>query len=256
MTTICVNGNKMYADGQMTGQHISSYTTKKIVNLGTAIVGGAGRWSHVVKFHQWVYENLLAEQAKTEHPYVQISMPEDMVDDDFLGLVLYPDGTVLQFEGSKDSYEVQQPCSIGSGADFAVACLHNGLSGEEAIATAIHFDTGSGGEIQVESFEEEEELTEADIRAMSHEDLLKLVLGGEGDVEDELTEVESTPALDRIHQEILSNEGMESVEDFVKETECLSSLKCLATHYEIKYSHNIGIEKLRQRILDFLEKED
>lgn len=178
MTTIAVVDNKVYGDGQMTSHRIGSYRTKKIANFGVAIVAGAGRWSHVVKFQQWVYENLLAEQAQMDHPEVAIAMPEKMVDDEFLGLVLYKDGTLLKFEGCDNSYEVEQPCAIGSGEDFAIACLHNGLSGEDAIKTAIHFDIGSGGEIQVETFEEEEELTEEDIRAMSHEKLLSFVLGG------------------------------------------------------------------------------
>jgi len=63
-------------------------------------------------------------------------------------------------------------------------------------------------------------------------------------------------ALDRIHSEILENDGVESIVDFVKSTSCESSLRCLAVHYGIKFSHNIGIEKLRQRILDFLNEED
>ncbi|CAM0058456.1 head maturation protease [Vibrio phage K460] len=63
-------------------------------------------------------------------------------------------------------------------------------------------------------------------------------------------------ALDRIHSEILENEGVETITDFVKITPCESSLHCLAVHYEIKFAHNIGIEKLRQRILDFLNEED
>lgn len=265
MTTIAVVDNKVYGDGQTTAHRITGYNTKKIVNFGGAIVAGAGRWSHVVKFQQWVYENLIAEQAQMDHPEVRIAMPEKMVDEDFLGLVLYQDGTLLKFEGCDNSYEVQQPHAIGSGEDFAIACLHNGLSGEQAIETAIYFDTGSGGEIQVEGFDEEEELTEEDIRAMSHEDLLKLVLGGDGEEEEEVTILASesvgediivNKALGRIHSEILENDGIESIVDFVRSTSCESSLRCLAVHYEVKFAHNIGIEKLRQRILDFLNEED
>lgn len=133
MTTILVKDNKMFGDGQMTGGYISSYQTKKVVNFGGAIVGGAGRWSHVVKFHQWVYDNLLAEVAQQDHPYVTIAMPEKMVDDDFLGLVLYPDGKLIQFEGCDNSYEVEQPAAIGSGAEFAIAAAWNGIDGSNAL---------------------------------------------------------------------------------------------------------------------------
>lgn len=192
MTTILVNDNKMYGDGQMTGQHISSYKTKKIVNFGSAIVGGAGRWASVVKFHQWVYENLIAQVAQEDHPLANIMMPEDMVEDDFMGLVLYQDGTVVMFEGCKNAFEHEQPVAIGSGADFAIACAHNGLDGKVAIETAAYFDTGTGGEIQVESFEEEEPIvsveemqdwTKEEILAYLSGEVDKLV-GEVGDSED------------------------------------------------------------------------
>ena len=173
MTTILVKDNTMFGDGQCTGQYISSYNTKKIANFGSAIVGGAGRWSSVVKFQQWVYEILTAQAAQEDHPFASVMMPEDMVEDDFIGVVLYPDGVVIMFEGCKNSYEHEQPLAIGSGADFAIACAHNGLDGETCIKTAIHFDTGSGGEIQVEGFAEEEPIVSVeDMQDWSKEEIL------------------------------------------------------------------------------------
>lgn len=59
--------------------------------------------------------------------------------------------------------------------------------------------------------------------------------------------------LDKIHEEILNNEGIDSVEDFVKVTDCIYALRSLATHHEIKYPHNIGIEKLREKVLKHLD---
>jgi ATP-dependent protease HslVU (ClpYQ) peptidase subunit len=254
MTTICVKDNVMYGDGQCSGQHISSYSTKKIVNLGSAIVGGAGRWSHVVKFHQWVYENLLVEEAQKDHPLVRINMPEDMVDDDFTGLVLYPDGTVLKFEGCHDSFEVEQPIAIGSGADFAISCLYNDLSGEQAIETASYLDPFTGGEIQVESFAEHEELTEEEIRAMPHEELLKLVLGedtSEGLIEDDqkLTKTDIENLSIKFYGDVVT-----IADESVDLVSCSGTvLKLVGDIIGMKYPHNIGTEKLRQKVLDFLK---
>ena len=261
MTTIAVVDNKVYGDGQTTAHRITGYNTKKIVNFGGAIVAGAGRWSHVVKFQQWVYENLIAEQAQMDHPEVRIAMPEKMVDEDFLGLVLYQDGTLLKFEGCDNSYEVQQPHAIGSGEDFAIACLHNGLSGEQAIETAIYFDTGSGGEIQVEGFDEEEELTEEDIRAMSHEELLKLVLGEA----QEAVEGEEFPAnVSGLEEEVETESAIEWDGTYVHigavgyemGTITHDHLRFVAERLGITFAHNISDARLKQRILDFLNEED
>ncbi|WNO47362.1 hypothetical protein [Vibrio phage vB_VibM_10AMN] len=265
MTTILVNDNKMYGDGQMTGQHISSYKTKKIVNFGTAIVGGAGRWASVVKFHQWVYENLVAQVAQEDHPFANIMMPEDMVEDDFMGLVLYPDGTVIMFEGCKNSFEHEQPVAIGSGADFAIACAHNGLDGKVAIETAAYFDTGTGGEIQVEDFDNEEDeplYSKEDFEDKSKEEILAMLFGEESP--SELDEVASEPSgimhfedspyelkvysngkLDCCDDEPLFTSFVETQDEFG-----LLELKCYADLLGVKFPHNIGQDTLAQKLDD------
>lgn len=265
MTTILVNNNKMYGDGQMTGQHISSYKTKKIVNFGTAIVGGAGRWASVVKFHQWVYENLVAQVAQEDHPFANIMMPEDMVEDDFMGLVLYPDGTVIMFEGCKNSFEHEQPVAIGSGADFAIACAHNGLDGTVAIETAAYFDTGTGGEIQVEDFDNDEDeplYSKEDFEDKSKEEILAMLFGEE--VSSELDEVVSEPSgvmhfeqgvyelkvysngkLDCCDDEPLFTSFVDTQDEFG-----LPDLKCYADLLSVKFPHNIGQDTLAKKLDD------
>uniref|UniRef100_A0AB39AJP4 HslV family peptidase n=1 Tax=Vibrio phage P018-4 TaxID=3229728 RepID=A0AB39AJP4_9CAUD len=263
MTTILVNDNKMYGDGQMTGQHISSYKTKKIVNFGTAIVGGAGRWASVVKFHQWVYENLVAQVAQEDHPFANIMMPEDMVEDDFMGLVLYPDGTVIMFEGCKNSFEHEQPVAIGSGADFAIACAHNGLDGKVAIETAAYFDTGTGGEIQVEDFDNDEDepfYSKEDFEDKSKEEILAMLFGEEDS--SELDDVVSEPSgvmhfdegvfeltvysngkLDCCDDEPLFTSFVETQDEFG-----LPDLKRYADLLGVKFPHNIGQDTLAQKL--------
>lgn len=263
MTTILVNDNKMYGDGQMTGQHISSYKTKKIVNFGTAIVGGAGRWASVVKFHQWVYENLVAQVAQEDHPFANIMMPEDMVEDDFMGLVLYPDGTVIMFEGCKNSFEHEQPVAIGSGADFAIACAHNGLDGKVAIETASYFDTGTGGEIQVEDFDndgDEPIYSKEDFEDKSKEEILAMLFGEEdaSELDDVLSEpsgvmhfeqgvyelkVYSDGKLDCCDDEPLFTSFVETQDEFG-----LPDLKCYADLLGVKFPHNIGQDTLAQKL--------
>lgn len=255
----------MYGDGQMTGQHISSYKTKKIVNLGTAIVGGAGRWASVVKFHQWVCENLVAQAAQEDHPFANIMMPEDMVEDDFMGLVLYPDGTVIMFEGCKNSFEHEQPVAIGSGADFAIACAHNGLDGKVAIKTAAYFDTGTGGDIQVEDFDNEEDeplYSKEDFEDKSKEEILAMLFGEESP--SELDEVVSEPSEVMYFEEspselkVYSNGKLDCCDDeplftsFVDTQDefGLPELKCYADLLGVKFPHNIGQDTLAQKLDD------
>lgn len=262
MTTILVKDNKMYGDGQCTGQHISSYTTKKIANFGSAIVGGAGRWASVVKFHQWVYEILTAQAAQEAHPFASVMMPEDMVEDDFIGVVLYPDGVVIMFEGCKNSYEHEQPLAIGSGADFAIACAHNGLDGETCIKTAIHFDTGSGGEIQVEGFEEEEPIVSVeDMQDWSKEEILAYL---KGEVEEEIPNSENKLSInilskfDGIDYEltVFKDGNLYSHDDqpmFIKFEEVYDQmadedLKNYARLLDVKFPHNISTENLAKKI--------
>lgn len=268
MTTILVNDNKMYGDGQMTGQHISSYKTKKIVNFGTAIVGGAGRWASVVKFHQWVYENLVAQVAQEDHPFANIMMPEDMVEDDFMGLVLYPDGTVIMFEGCKNSFEHEQPVAIGSGADFAIACAHNGLDGTVAIETASYFDTGTGGEIQVEDFDNDEDeplYSKEDFEDKSKEEILAMLFGEDEVVAEEdcvlddnvfevcgetFQEGEFILTIDKRGLMDIHMEGEPPFTSFVEIQDefGLPDLKRYADLLGVKFPHNIGQDTLAQKL--------
>ena len=174
MTTVVITDNKVFCDSQATAGHmITDYDVKKAVNLGHCIVVGAGRWSHVLKFQDWVAECLMAQVAQQEHPYVTIQMPEEMVDDDFMGAVLHQDGTVELFEGCKDSYETSQPVFLGSGGSFAAGAIKSGADGINAIKAAIELDPYSGGEVKVEEFPpQKQQITKEDLVSMSKEDII------------------------------------------------------------------------------------
>ena len=174
MTTVVIHDNKVYCDSQATaGSMISDYDVDKAVNLGQCIVVGAGRWSHVVKFQNWVADNVMAEIAQQEHPYAQVQMPEEMVEDDFQGAILYPDGVVVMFEGARDSYECNQPVFLGSGTSFAAGAIAAGADGVQAVMAAIQLDPYSGGDVKVEGFEEAPQpLTKESLSELSKEDIL------------------------------------------------------------------------------------
>ena len=208
MTTVVIHDNKVYADGQSTSTMITSYNVKKIVNIGKAILVGAGRYAHVCKFHDWAAEMIEAGHAQEVFPHVNIGMPEKMVDDDFLGAILYPDGTVVLFEGCDNYYEVEQPVFLGSGSDYAAGAIHAGADGVTAIEVAIKLDPYTGGEIQVEGFEEEPEpLTKEQMSAMSKDEILAVIFGEDED------EVEDSPSskVPNTFSEFTKNTGVDVI---------------------------------------------
>ena len=261
MTTVVVANNKVYADGQMTSHMISSYETKKIVNLGKAIVAGAGRWAHVVKFQQWVADTLAAEEVQELNPHVFVNMPEKMVAEDFQGAVLYPDGRVICFEGCDNSFEMKQPVFLGSGAEIAAGCLYACVDGVKAIEAAIHYDSGSGGEIQVEGFDELIELTDEDLVGMDKEQLIAFIKTGEVELPKEDVIVppyafcfssELGDYLSIRHDGWINLGDVDSFCDFNSvydlHTDSFLWFKRYANLLDIKYAHNISLGKLIVRM--------
>lgn len=213
MTTVVINDNKVFCDSQATaGSMITDYDVQKAVNLGTCIVVGAGRWSHVLKFQDWVAECVMAQIAQQEHPYVNINMPEEMVDDDFMGAILYQDGVVELFEGCKDSYETSQPVFLGSGAAFAAGAIKGGASGVAAVKAAIHLDPYSGGEVKVEEFAEgKRQITKEELASMSKEDILKTLYPEEQPVVKE-TSIEAEERLKEVVETLTAAEDEQVIE--------------------------------------------
>ncbi len=219
MTTICVVDNVVYGDGQATAEMITSYTTKKITNLGSCIVAGAGRYAHVVAFSDWVSQCIEATAVQEANPYVQVNMPEEMVEDDFHGIILYPDGTVTMYEGSKNFYNVEQPVFLGSGSVFAAGAVHAGATGEEAIQAAIALDTGTGGEIQIESFDSvEPDITEDLLSTLTKEEIMEKLFPKDTEQEAMFDEMEK--AQDAIIEEAYEHIGLTQAEkDFLASIE-------------------------------------
>lgn len=234
MTTIAIKDNKVASDSQMTaGYTISSLEVEKVVNINGCIVSGAGSFAQIVKFRQWFMEHSDALIAQQDNPNVHIPLPEDLQGGDFFGLVLYPDGELYLYEGRTDvAYEVDQPFSIGSGSDFAIAAMKAGASSEEAVKVATELDVFSGGEVKVFELETPpQELTKDYLESLSKEEIIA-ELFGEGDEFD--------------REETLDISVIDDIE----------ILKGIADQMEIKYPHNIGIEKLRSRIAEYIENED
>tara|TARA_R110001592_G_C13193003_1_gene753640 strand:+ start:82709 stop:83266 length:558 start_codon:yes stop_codon:yes gene_type:complete len=170
MTTVVIAENRVVTDSLATqGDFIVSYDFVKARIVGDYIVTGAGRASSLVKFFTWVEDTLLHETLQDTHPYASVNFPEDMVENDFIGAILCPDGVVVIHEGGGAKLIKQQPVILGSGDYFATAALDAGATPERAVEIATLRDVFSGGEVVTYQIEET-----APIPPLVKEDLNKL----------------------------------------------------------------------------------
>lgn len=181
ITTIIYANRKILSDGQMSfGDRVDSLSVKKVRKINGCLVAGAGRLASIYLFFDWFQNWSDAQVVQSESPHVQVLVPEGIDDEDFTGLVIFPDETIFLYEGGKKSYQLSDVSyyAIGSGADFALAALDAGATPEEALAVAIKRDCFSGGDTFVEELdEEEEELTREKAESMDKEDLLDFIWG-------------------------------------------------------------------------------
>lgn len=199
MTTITYRAGVMCSDSQATrGDFIDNKSTTKIYEVGGSLIGISGNAISAKKFVDWFAEMMEHSTAQEAFPYVKVTLPEKMVEEDFHALVVYPDQTAYEFFGCDNVMECAEDyAAVGSGMLYALCAMDAGATAEEAVNVAIKRDVFSGGDVQVFNLEPEEELSEEDIRSMSHEDLLKLVLGEiQDDVDDDEPETLCEVCLD------------------------------------------------------------
>lgn len=234
MTTVAIKDNSVACDSQVTvGYTISSLEGEKVAKINGCIVAGAGSYSQVIKFRQWFTEHSDALIAQQDNPTVNIPLPQALQEGEFYGVVLYPDGDLILYEGRTDvGIPQKQPFTIGSGSDFALAAMKSGKTAKEAVEIAISLDVFSGGDIKVYELDDElPELTKEYLEGLTKEQIINELFG---------TELEDKEGI------ILDFEVLQTSGD-------IDYLKQVADILQVKYSHNIGIEKLRSRILDTLD---
>jgi ATP-dependent protease HslVU (ClpYQ) peptidase subunit len=233
MTTVTVKDNIVACDSQLTnGYTISSLDGEKVVKINGCIVAGAGSYAQIIKFRQWFTEHSDVLIAQQDNPTVNIPLPQNLQEGDFTGAVLYPEGDLYVYEGRTDvAIKFEQPWAMGSGSDFALAAMKAGKSAKGAVEVAIDLDVFSGGEVKTYELDEEyPELTKEYLETLSKDEIIQELFGNEDSEQETLT----------IN---------------IDECDDIGQLKLLADNLELKYPHNIGIEKLRSKIRDFLESD-
>ena len=269
MTTIVCKDGKMCSDSQATrGDFIDNTDTTKIFNVKGCLIGISGSLTGAMKFIEWFEKSLDHTIAQEEFPYVTMSPPEELVNENFHCLVLYPDNKVFEFFGAtvgSDFLEVaEEYCAVGSGMQYALCAMDAGATPEEAVAVAIKRDVYSGGEVQVFEVEVQKELTEEEVKNLDKDQLVSLVLTGNTDMPDEDEQepdselgcfiLEGTGALpDGIV--ILANGTInDGIGEFTSFGETIGDggdmpyFSEVANMLGVKFAHNISMEKLAKRL--------
>lgn len=201
MTTIALKDNVMVSDGQVSlGNRIDSYDQQKVFEVEGCLIGFCGRLSSALRFLKWFEDHMKSLVVQTSYPEVVVAMPDNLVDEDFQAIVVYPEGETYLFEGSERAFKIKQPYSIGSGSDYAIAAMRAGASAEEAINVTKDLDVYTGGHTFVVTLPKlEPEYTKEDLKKMSKEELLALVCPDEEGVE---TRDEETPSESKLAEAI------------------------------------------------------
>lgn len=185
MTTIIATRSKILSDGKVTvGSRVDQYNFKKVRKIGDYLVGGAGRLSSILTFFAWFEQNLQCQAAQESIPGLMIQSDPDKEDEEFVALVVHPDGRIFIHEGNNPAraFPIEADYyAVGSGADYALAALDGGCTPEEAMAVAKMRDAFSGGDTFVEEQEQLVEITDEMLREFSREQLLNMLLTGSPD---------------------------------------------------------------------------
>lgn len=130
MTTIACNGRTIAADSLSTcGDTISGKRTKKLHKLTDgSIIGAAGGVTHI-------YRALDAIGNGTAYK------------GNYTLLRLFPDGTLLKYEGCTHPIPEEAPAAIGSGWVAALTAMDCGATPKEAVKAAMKRDVYTGGRV-------------------------------------------------------------------------------------------------------------
>lgn len=189
MTTIALDSNLVLASDSLASINgiKVQHPVQKLWEINGYRVGIAGRCSQALVFIEHL-QTLIETQRVQEDTFLNIPQPIADNLDEFMAIVITPEGDCFVYEGAQLSMPVHPPVAIGSGGDFAESSMALGLSAEEAVAHAIKFDVYSGGEIQVLGVPKQPlNLTRELLEGMDKAEIIETIFG---DDEKEATESE------------------------------------------------------------------
>lgn len=140
MTVIAWDG-RFFAADKLAGYGTQITRVTKIQRIGEILCGGAGSFGELQNMFAWIRGG----RVISEFPETQKSK------DDWLPfMVIEADKTVSLYERSPYPIKHEHKHSaIGSGKDFARACMHLGLSAQQAVEVTIELchECGQGVDV-------------------------------------------------------------------------------------------------------------
>lgn len=140
MTTIATDGRSMAADTHSTseGLIVNRSAVKVTRAKDGSLVGVAGDCSAGALFRRWLDEG---ER--------QDSLPNFRGAEDFIAIVLRPDGRLDAFDKALVAVEYELPAAVGSGGQLALGAMLAGRSPAQAVEIAAQRD-GPTGDVVLE----------------------------------------------------------------------------------------------------------
>ena len=137
MTTIAAKAStgEIAADSMVSGDD-SFYLVEKLRSGQTSVYGGCGDWDKLLKFY-----NSLESGADLDSD-TDVTVLELRFDGKDNGIWIY-ESTIIPARIKNDFW------AIGTGANFAIAAMHLGLTPAEAVKLACLYDTSSHEPIDV-----------------------------------------------------------------------------------------------------------
>lgn len=137
MTTIAarVSSGEIAADSMVSGDD-SFYLVEKLRRGKTSVYGACGDWDKILKFYSVIESG---GELDSDTDVTVLELRHD-------GIWIY-ESTIIPARIKNDFW------AIGTGANYAIAAMHLGLSPKEAVALACKYDTSSNEPIDVLTLE-------------------------------------------------------------------------------------------------------
>lgn len=142
MTTICANLECLAADQRLTSGG-PPCRTKKIRRIGDCIYAGAGEWSLVLVFFDWL-------AAPKRDPLRLYRLIPEEHRDSFDVMELSPKGIALWTGWGARIELLDKFYAIGSGGPAAMQAMKQGKAPDEAVSETFSLDECSGGTVEIE----------------------------------------------------------------------------------------------------------
>lgn len=137
VTVIAYRDGILASDSQVTSGDIKVGICRKVTKTEDGwLAGAAGGISSVQQFLNW---------AEIRDPDIFVKL-----DESFTGFLIDPEGITFIVESDLVPFEVKAEFHAeGHGREVAIGAMATGATAEEAVAIAIKYVDGCGGEIQV-----------------------------------------------------------------------------------------------------------